>query len=225
MQTLGLSESTPRPTSRLKTLFWPRVQYIEDVDLLGTQGYWVCIVLGVFVVLTELSKSQGPAVVLDGLFYFLSGVGIRRNSRFAAITVFVIYLLSVIVTVKVTHRGGVITVFFLAVLLSNVRATWLAKRLAAQQESRRLDQRSDRSFMSVLSDTLPRLIWPIGRWIYGMLAVLMFIGIAYLLLESPGNPRRSDAAVSVLHGVPPAPARAALVLNKPVACALRPTAA
>ncbi len=42
MQTLGLSDSTPRTEGRLKSLFWPSVQSGSDVDYLGAQGYWVC---------------------------------------------------------------------------------------------------------------------------------------------------------------------------------------
>jgi hypothetical protein len=39
MQTLGLSDSTPRTESRLKSLFWPTIQTGSDVDYLGAQGY------------------------------------------------------------------------------------------------------------------------------------------------------------------------------------------
>jgi len=45
MQTLGLSDSTIRSESRLKSLFWPSIQSGADVDYLAVQGFWVCTML------------------------------------------------------------------------------------------------------------------------------------------------------------------------------------
>ena len=47
MQTLGLSDSTIRSESRLKSLFWPSIQSGADVDYLAVQGFWVCTMVGV----------------------------------------------------------------------------------------------------------------------------------------------------------------------------------
>jgi hypothetical protein len=187
MQSLGLSESTPRSEHRLKSLFWPRVRYSEDIDLLGTQGYWACAILAAFTLLTGLTLRSGPLSLLDGLYFYLAGVGIRRTSRFAAISVFLIYLLSVIAAMKIAHTGGVLSIFFLALLLSNIRGTWLAKQLLTEQIPQQHGPAA-RPPMSIFSDVLPRLVWPIGRWVYYGLTILMFIGTAVLLLRSPTNP-------------------------------------
>jgi hypothetical protein len=45
MQTLGISDSTSRSESRLKSLFWPSIESGADVDYLAVQGYWVCTVV------------------------------------------------------------------------------------------------------------------------------------------------------------------------------------
>ena len=45
MQTLGISDSTPRGESRLKSLFWPWIESGVDVDYLAVQGYWVCMLV------------------------------------------------------------------------------------------------------------------------------------------------------------------------------------
>jgi hypothetical protein len=45
MQTLGLSDSTVRTKSRLKSLFWPSIQSGADVDYLAVQGFWVCTIV------------------------------------------------------------------------------------------------------------------------------------------------------------------------------------
>jgi hypothetical protein len=60
----------------------------------------------------------------------LAGVGIRSTSRFAAASAFLIYLLSVVAAIRIAHTGGVASIFFLALLLSNIRATWLANSFA-----------------------------------------------------------------------------------------------
>jgi hypothetical protein len=181
MQILGLSESTPKSENRLKSLFWPRVRYTEDVELLGTQGYWVCVVVACSTVLIGLSTGHGIASLVDSIFYYLSGVGIRRGSRFAAVAAFLIYLLGVIVNIRVAHNAGIGAIFFLALLLANVRATWLAKRFVAQQAAEGLviPQPTE----SVFTDKIPRVVWPIARWLYYVLACLMLLGTLYLLLQ------------------------------------------
>lgn len=188
MQTLGLSESTPKPENRLKTLFWPRVSYPEDIDLLGSQGYWVCVIIAASTLIANLSRHTGALGLLDALFYYLAGVGIRRTSRFAATSALLIYLLSVVAALKIAHSGGVVSIFFLALLVSNVRATWLAKRLAIEQGLQQRDPRALPNTTSVFTDVLPRHIWPAGRWLYYGLAVLMLTGLVSLLVRTPVHP-------------------------------------
>ena len=87
MQTLGLSDSTDRTESRLKSLFWPSIQTGTDVDYLGTQGYWVCTVVAIlsFVFLVASGHMIGGIFTLP--FYYLGGVGVRERSRYAAAAV------------------------------------------------------------------------------------------------------------------------------------------
>ena len=91
MQTLGLSDSTPRSDSRLKSLFWPSIKTSSDVDYLGSQGLWVCSAIGVlsFVVLAFTDKFILGLFIL--LLYYLSGVGVREGSRYAAGWAFATY--------------------------------------------------------------------------------------------------------------------------------------
>ena len=81
MQTLGLSESTPRTENRLKSLFWPSISTGNDVDYLGTQGYWVCTVVAVGSFVFALVADQPITAVVALLFYYLGGVGVRERSR------------------------------------------------------------------------------------------------------------------------------------------------
>src|SRR5215468_7035982 len=89
METLGLSESSARSDGRLKSLFWPSIQNGTDVDYLGTQGYWVCMIVAalsvrVAVVRRPANHRHGDAAVL--LPRRLRGAGTKslcRACRFA----------------------------------------------------------------------------------------------------------------------------------------------
>ena len=76
MQTLGLSDSTPRSESRLKSLFWPSIQSGADVDYLAVQGFWVCTIVGVmslfFLAVTARQPILGILVFLLFLLFSFS---------------------------------------------------------------------------------------------------------------------------------------------------------
>jgi hypothetical protein len=129
MQTLGLSDSTPRSDSRLKSLFWPSIQNVTDVDYVTRQGFWLCIVVAVLTVGLGLVQGVGLAILLDGAFFALCGVGIRERSRVAVVAAFLIYLLAGFV---IGARSiGIQRIVALALLASNVRAVFLVSRFGS----------------------------------------------------------------------------------------------
>jgi hypothetical protein len=130
MQILGLAESTPKPENRLKSLFWPRVRYQEDVDYIGVQGFWVCCSIAFFTLLLAFVVGI-RFVIVDAVYFYLAGVGIRQRSRFAAVSALGVYLFSRIANLRLTHPASVVSIIFLALLLTNVRAIWLAARWEA----------------------------------------------------------------------------------------------
>jgi len=97
MQTLGLSDSTPRTEGRFKNLFWPTIRNEVDVDYLGRQGFWVCFSVAAFTLIFNLFNGFFVAGIFEALFFFLGGVGVRSRSRFAAVVVFSAYFLSSLV--------------------------------------------------------------------------------------------------------------------------------
>src|ERR1700741_171375 len=100
MQTLGLSDSTVRTESRLKSLFWPSIQSGADVDYLAVQGFWVCTIVGVmsFVFLAFLA-GQPITGVLVFLLFHLGGVGVREHNPFAAAIILVYYVVDFLASV------------------------------------------------------------------------------------------------------------------------------
>jgi hypothetical protein len=181
MQILGLSESTPQPDNRIKSLFWPRVRYQEDVDYLGSQGYWVCVIIAGFTTVASLCGQSGASLV-DALYFYLAGVGIRQRSRFAAITALLVYLLNVIVRLRMTYTPSILSIFFLALLLSNARATWLSASWEGALQEPRMPVRQ--TIIEKFADVVPRRIWPVGKWILYVLTVLELLGMCILVFGS-----------------------------------------
>jgi hypothetical protein len=155
METLGLSDSTPRTESRLKSLFWPSIQSGSDVDYLGTQGYWLCTLGAVLNLGILVAVSQPVAGAVAFLFCYLGGVGVRERSPYAAAAVLlldIIYILSA--------GPGVLNIFMGALLLSNLRATWIAAGWKADSEAAILPPRLNETWGDKLADQLPKWLWP-----------------------------------------------------------------
>src|SRR5882672_1780872 len=128
MQTLGLSDSTPRTEGRLKSLFWPSIKTGSDVDYLGAQGYWVCTAVAVLSFVFLLVSGQPITGVATLIFYYVGGVGVRERSRYAATVVLIMYGFGMLMS------PGVLTVLLTALLLSNLRATWIAAQWKPESE-------------------------------------------------------------------------------------------
>jgi hypothetical protein len=182
MQTLGLSDSTPRTGNRLKSLFWPSIQTGTDVDYLGAQGYWVCSIVSVCSFVFSSATGHAFAGVFVLLFYYLGGVGVRERSRYAAAAVLVMYL-----TDAFASRRGVVTVFIGALLLSNLRATWIAANWRADSEESIPPPRLAETWGDKFVDRLPMWLWPKVRGAY-----YVFSG-CFLLLAGTG------LIITVLH--------------------------
>ena len=177
MQTLGLSDSAPRTESRLKSLFWPSIQSANDLDYLGAQGYWVCAIVAVlsFVILAFAGQSLIGVFVL--LFYYLSGVGVRERSRYAAACVFIVYVGDTLFT-----GPSIVRVLLAALLLSNLRATWIAAQWKSDSEEAVLPPRWDDTWTDKFADKLPMWLWPKVRILYYILSVCYLLLFAYGLV-------------------------------------------
>ena len=171
MQTLGLSDSTHRSESRLKSLFWPSIQSGADVDYLAVQGFWVCTIVGVVsMVFLALAAHQPIIGLLVFLLFHLGGVGVREHNPFAAAGILVYYLvdfLAAAVFLFVNSPGiGVLRIIIVALLLSNLRATWIAGSWKPDSEEAALPPRMGETFADKFSDQWPAFIWPKVKVIY-----------------------------------------------------------
>lgn len=178
MQTLGISDSTPASENALKRLFWPSIQNASDVDALGMQGYWVCAIAAVLSFVLSAMNGQ----VITGCFVFLvcylGGVGVREHSRYAASAVFFLFLTDTLLA------PGIPKVFITALLLSNLRATWIAARWRPESPEAAMPVRFDETWGDKFVDKLPLWLWPKVRILYYVFSVcfiaLTFVGLAMI---------------------------------------------
>jgi len=155
METFGLSDSTVRTESRLKSLFRPSIQSGADVDYLRAQGYWVCTIVAVIWLLFYLFTGQPIVGILFSPFFYLGGVGVRERSPYAAAVVLLIYVMD-------TLLGGIGVVRLLigALLISNLQPTWIASPWKPESEEAAMPARPNEPFTDKFADQLPSWLWP-----------------------------------------------------------------
>ncbi len=191
MQTLGISDSTPRSESRLKSLFWPSIQSGSDVDYLAVQGFWVCTIVGAvsFLFLAIFARHPITALLVFLLFH-LGGVGVREHDAFAAAGVLVYYvgdfLVSMIFLVLNSPGIAVVRVIVIALLFSNLRATWIAGNWKPDSEEAALPPRLGDTLADKFADRWPAWLWPkikIPYYIYSAgFIFLSMVGTAHALI-------------------------------------------
>lgn len=177
MQTLGLSDSTPRSESRLQSLFWPSVQNAADVDYLGAQGYWICTLVAAVSCVFLVATGHAIVGTMVLLFYYLGGVGVREGSTYAAAMVLSIYALDSMVSPPSVGR-----ILIGVMLLSNVRATWIASRWKPESEEAAPQPRLGDTWGDKFADKFPSWLWPKIRVIYYIFSACMLALFAVALV-------------------------------------------
>ena len=193
MQTLGLSDSTPRTESRLKSLFWPSIQSGADVDYLAVQGFWVCTIVGVMSLVFLVLARQPIMGLLVFLLFHFGGVGVREHNPFAAAIVLIYYVvdfLASVIFVFLNSPGiGVIKVIVIALLFSNLRATWIADHWKPDSEEAALPPRFGETFFDKFADKWPAFIWPKVKILYYIFSflflALVVAGLIIMMLRRP----------------------------------------
>jgi hypothetical protein len=190
MQTLGISDSTARSESRLKSLFWPSIESATDVDYLAVQGYWVCTFVATLSLVFLFATGQPVLAVVVFLLFHLGGVGVREHSRFAATVVFVYYVIDLLASFKsfVGSPGGmVLRVIITALLLSNLRATWIAAHWRSGSDEAALPLRLNDTWTDKFANTWPTWLWPKIRVVYYIFSIgvllLLSLGLVVIALH------------------------------------------
>jgi len=166
MQTLGLSGKNERSDGALKSIFWPTVQTAWDVDYLGQQGFWICFVIAVFQLITSLFTAN-PLLVALGLLgclvYWTGGMGVREKAWPAAALIFDCYLIETLIAFMaglLVTPVGLLRIAFLGLLLTNLRATFIASEWKPAAEGEDRPMRFCETLRDKLVDVWPPKIWP-----------------------------------------------------------------
>lgn len=179
MQTLGISGSEMRTEGRLKSLFWPSIRSGNDVDYLGAQGFWVCAVVSVVALFFFVISGQAIVGGLIFLFYFLGGIGVRERSRYAAAVVFAMFVMDTLTSI------GIVKIILSGLLLSNLRATWIASGWRSASEETAMPPRFGETWSDKFADKLPMWLWPKVRIAYYVFSAcflaLVAFGLAVLI--------------------------------------------
>jgi hypothetical protein len=185
MQTLGLSDSTTRSESRLKSLFWPSIESGADVDYLAVQGFWVCTIVGTMSLVLLTLGSHPITGVLVFLLFHLGGIGVREHNPFAATIMLVYYMVDFLASALflLSPAIGVVRIIIIALLLSNVRATWIADHWKPDSEETALPPRFGETFVDKLADRWPAFVWPKVKLLYYIFSVgYLALTVAGLIL-------------------------------------------
>jgi signal peptidase I len=178
METLGLSPSTPKPTSRLRELFWPKIDDEVAAVTAARNAMYASLFVAAMTGIGGLMAGQSLWILLDVLLFTMAGIGVRQLSRAAAITALLMYALAWL------GVGGfsILRPIVLAILLGGVRAATFAHGMKNDVREAVANPAMDTTGMSrigILLEELPRRAWPA---IHGPFLVVLGLLVAVNLM-------------------------------------------
>ena len=193
MQTLGLSGETKRSDGWLKSIFWPTVENAWDVDYLGRQGFWICLWIAIFQLVVSVI-SGNPIVIAVGvaesLAFLIGGMGVRETNWPAAALVFSLFFFNQLYSLDAGHLPGALSIIGTGLLLSNLRAAFLASEWRPAAEGEDKPTRFNDSLRDKLVDQLPAKAWPVLQIpFFGLASVLLLltlVGLGLVLMQRLG---------------------------------------
>jgi hypothetical protein len=177
MQTMDLSGTAPQSENRLKSLFWPSIHNAADVEYLGCQGFWICTIIGVVLFAFSLLTGQFISGFFLLLYFYLGGNGVRQRDVFSAIAVFLLMLTTFV------FSPGILNFFGCVLLVSNMRATFIASFWEPGAENLEPAIRLNETFGDKLVDQFPEWLWPRIRYgYYAFAGVFLLLTVAGALM-------------------------------------------
>lgn len=190
METLGLSGPPVSNENIFKRIFWPSSDSV-DADMLGQQGFWICLIIAVVDLAPQLFRGEILAGVFFASVYLLGGIGVREHDILAAIGVSLVYLVQVIgVVVMMRRPPGLLDLFIVVLLVTNIRGCWIASKWVKAGDPNLLPARMNATWRDRLVDQMPAKVWPRVRVIFYIIAALtLFLtvwGVIAAVLHGPG---------------------------------------
>ncbi|HUO17152.1 MAG TPA: hypothetical protein VMX38_19375 [Verrucomicrobiae bacterium] len=163
------------------------------MDYIAVQGFWVCTIVGAMSLVFLTLTGQPITGFVIFLLFHLGGVGVREHNPFAAAIMLVYYVVDFVASIVFVFANspgiGVIKIIIIALLLSNLRATWIASGWRADSEEASLPPRMGETLADKFSDKWPAFIWPKIKWLYYVFSfgclVLIVTGLVVRALRGP----------------------------------------
>jgi hypothetical protein len=154
-----------------KRLLWPDVESEADADAVTRRGFWLCIALSVLTLLPGLVGADKAGVLTGSAFMLTAAVGVRNRSLAAAAAVLLVYAGERLLLLRLGENpAGMTPGIITALLVANLRATWLASRWPVLlQEARTLPDK--------FADAFPFQVWRYAQWLFWPLAAWMAFGL------------------------------------------------
>ncbi len=196
MEILGLSDSTPKSTSRLRELFWPQID--DDVAAVSAARNAMYASFAIAVGTTLAAFSGNSWIWVDVALYVMIGIGVRQLSRAAALIGFILYGLSwLLVPSAMLSPVIVVRLILTALLLNGVRAAVYAhgahKEAVVDEIANPRLETAGLSRTSVMMEALPQRLWRMLRGpFFVALALLVLTNIFSLSLLTVFQPWRQS---------------------------------
>lgn len=188
MQTLGLTGESRRSDGPIKSIFWPTVDNAWDVDYLGHQGFWICAIVAAIQTLVGLVSGSPLYIVIYlvmALVFLVGGMGVREASWPAAAVVFAMYFIGLLYALAMGRIPGILSILVAGILLSNLRATFLASQWRPAGDEEDKPTRFNESLKDIFVDQLPAKLWrPLQPMFFAVaisLVALEIIGLGALI--------------------------------------------
>jgi hypothetical protein len=187
MQTLGLSGESKRSDGRLKSIFWPTVDNAWDVDYLGRQGFWICQLIAIVQLVGGIAAGNPVMLgigIASTLIFWVGGMGVREGNWPAAALLFSIFFLGLLFTTASGRFPGILMIIAAGILLSNVRAAFLASewRPAGEEEDR--PTRFNETWGDKVVDQIPAKAWPVLQVpFFSLASLLLLLSLAGLCMQ------------------------------------------
>jgi hypothetical protein len=99
MQTLGLSDSTPKSEGRLRALLWPSIRSDVAASTVAQNAMYAGVGVGAVTTIFVLLRIAPVSALLDAVLFVILGFGARQFSITASILALLLYVTNVVTSI------------------------------------------------------------------------------------------------------------------------------
>lgn len=130
METLGLSDSTPKSEGRLRALFWPAIHSDVAAETAAQNAMYAACGIAALTVVAALLRIVPAASLVDALLFVVLALGLRQFSVAASILATVLYAVEFVSSILrgMVGSGIVIALIATGLFIGGIRAAWFMRR-------------------------------------------------------------------------------------------------